>query len=317
MKTWNMRFSRLTGGFLGGLLCLLMVLGSSPVSAEKSVTVTFYHTDALGSVVATSDEFGNLKWQRGYQPYGEIQLPRDSNDTDTNTNALGYTGKPRDPSGLVYLGARYYDPLAGRFMAVDPAGIDANNPHSFNRYTYANNNPYKYVDPDGKAPASLTAFMPVIIPGDIDKTIEASTAVRDGAMMGGILGTAIIAAPQVVPLITKGLIKKIIKRSAKGLIGKDFEDYLVETEGGTGSFTEGGREFDGALGNRWREAKSGKYWERWAQPGEGFNKFKSDIGHKNAIARDNNATLEVHSNTPIPSHVKDWLSKKGIPFIEH
>lgn len=61
MKTWNMRFSRLTGGFLGGLLCLLMVLGSSPVSAEKSVTVTFYHTDALGSVVATSDEFRNLE----------------------------------------------------------------------------------------------------------------------------------------------------------------------------------------------------------------------------------------------------------------
>lgn len=148
MKT---RFHRLTGRFLGGLLCLLLaLLGSSPVIAEKSVTVTFYHTDVLGSVIATSDEFGHLQWRRDYQPYGEIQLPRDSNDTDTRTNSLGYTGKPRDPNGLVYLGARYYDPLAGRFMAVDPAGVDASNPHSFNRYAYAHNNPYKYVDPDGR-----------------------------------------------------------------------------------------------------------------------------------------------------------------------
>lgn len=154
MKT---RFHRLTGRFLGGLLCLLLaLLGSSPVLAEKSVTVTFYHTDVLGSVIATSDEFGHLQWRRDYQPYGEIQLPRDSNDTDTRTNSLGYTGKPRDPNGLVYLGARYYDPLAGRFMAVDPAGIDAGNPHSFNRYAYAHNNPYKYIDPDGAN--AVTAF---------------------------------------------------------------------------------------------------------------------------------------------------------------
>ena len=46
----------------------------------------------------------------------------------------------------------------GRFMSnypVDALGhIQRGNSilHGFNRYTYANNNPYKYVDPDGKAP---------------------------------------------------------------------------------------------------------------------------------------------------------------------
>ncbi len=50
--------------------------------------------------------------------------------------------------------ARYYDPEIGRFMGMDPAGVLANvesNPQMFNRYAYGNNNPYKYVDPDGRA----------------------------------------------------------------------------------------------------------------------------------------------------------------------
>jgi uncharacterized protein RhaS with RHS repeats len=44
--------------------------------------------------------------------------------------------------------ARYYDPVIGRFYSNDPLGFRG--VHSFNRYTYANNNPYKYIDPDGK-----------------------------------------------------------------------------------------------------------------------------------------------------------------------
>lgn len=39
--------------------------------------------------------------------------------------------------------ARYYDPVIGRFYSNDPQGFT--NVHNFNRYAYANNNPYKYV----------------------------------------------------------------------------------------------------------------------------------------------------------------------------
>jgi len=51
--------------------------------------------------------------------------------------------------------ARYYDPVIGRFYSNDPVDamghIARGNPvHGFGRYTYANNNPYKYVDPDGE-----------------------------------------------------------------------------------------------------------------------------------------------------------------------
>ena len=56
--------------------------------------------------------------------------------------------------------ARYYDPVVGRFYSNDP--VDAlghmqrgnSIAHGFNRYAYANNNPYKYTDPDGELPVA-------------------------------------------------------------------------------------------------------------------------------------------------------------------
>jgi uncharacterized protein RhaS with RHS repeats len=45
--------------------------------------------------------------------------------------------------------ARYYDPVIGRFYSNDPIGV--RDVHSFNRYAYANNNPYKYTDPFGQS----------------------------------------------------------------------------------------------------------------------------------------------------------------------
>ncbi len=47
--------------------------------------------------------------------------------------------------------ARYYDPVIGRFYSNDPVGFSAKEPMLFNRYSYANNNPYKFTDPDGRA----------------------------------------------------------------------------------------------------------------------------------------------------------------------
>lgn len=108
---------------------------------------------------------------------------------------------------------------------------------------------------------------------------------------------------------------------ALGLIGKDFETYLHRELGGKPSFSTNGREFDGAYGvneSIWYEAKSGRYWEDHAQiDSRGFEKFKSDVGAHARIAKDNGATFEVHSNTPIPQHAKNWLTSKGISFKEY
>ena len=58
-------------------------------------------------------------------------------------------------TALLYMQQRYYEPIAGRFLSVDPVTTDAKTGEHFNRYVYAENNPYKYADPDGQLPILL------------------------------------------------------------------------------------------------------------------------------------------------------------------
>ena len=133
---------------------ILLALASLPGVTQAS-TVTYYHPDALGSPVAATDETGTVIWREAYQPYG-TRLRRENKDGNT----LWFSGKPTDELyGLSYFGARWYSPAIGRFMAMDPVGVKAGNVHSFNRYAYANNNPYRYVDPDGRADIASTGLV--------------------------------------------------------------------------------------------------------------------------------------------------------------
>ncbi|PXX09482.1 RHS repeat-associated protein [Nitrosomonas ureae] len=134
---------------------LLLILLLFAPTAHAAQTVTYFHNDVAGTPLLATDASGNVVWKENYYPYGE-RLNRDT----LNNNRLWFTGKPYDnDTGLTYLGARYYSPLLGRFMGVDPVDVNPENIHSFNRYAYANNNPYKFVDPDGKTPIHLTAFV--------------------------------------------------------------------------------------------------------------------------------------------------------------
>lgn len=114
---------------------------------SQAETITYIHTDGLGSPVAKSDAAGNLlaNSRTRYEPYGREVA-------GTATPTIGFTGHVNDAdTGLTYMQQRYYDPVAGRFLSTDPVLTDANTAASFNRYTYALNNPFKFIDPDGRA----------------------------------------------------------------------------------------------------------------------------------------------------------------------
>ncbi len=117
------------------LLCVFSAV------SQAAWSVRYQHTDVLGSVIAESNSQGTITQRFGYKPFGE--------GSPTQKTGVGYTGHLEDTDlGLTYMQQRYYDPVIGRFYSNDPVGF--RDTHSFNRYVYANNNPYKYVDTNGK-----------------------------------------------------------------------------------------------------------------------------------------------------------------------
>jgi RHS repeat-associated protein len=107
-----------------------------------------------------TDGYGNVLRREDYSAFGERRKNETSANSGANADSIWYIGKPQDSAtGLVYFGARWYDPQVSRFVGFEPAGVDEGNPHSFNRYAYGNNNSYKYLDPDGRQPACVAVAL--------------------------------------------------------------------------------------------------------------------------------------------------------------
>ncbi|TNJ35873.1 RHS repeat-associated core domain-containing protein [Arenimonas terrae] len=124
------------------------------VPFSGTTSIRYQHTNALGSPVAETNEAGALAQPRErLTAYGE---PADG----TWQAGPGFTGHQMDASSkLVYMQQRYYDPVVGRFLSADPMISDTQNGWNFNRNSYAANNPYRFVDPDGRRISGLTCGM--------------------------------------------------------------------------------------------------------------------------------------------------------------
>ncbi|MDD5703238.1 MAG: RHS repeat-associated core domain-containing protein [Dehalococcoidales bacterium] len=112
--------------------------------------VTYIHNDYLGSVRAISNNVDSVVWNRDFYPFGE----------EINASGAGneykFTGKEWDEeSGLYYSWHRYYSPVLGRFTQVDPLWQKY---PSLTSYQYCDNNPLKFVDPDGNKITNLNSW---------------------------------------------------------------------------------------------------------------------------------------------------------------
>ncbi|BDO42095.1 hypothetical protein CELD12_15850 [Cellulomonas sp. NTE-D12] len=118
-------------------------VGSTPlaqVNADNSVD--YLHTDQTGSVRSVTDHSGNVVADSDYSPYG---TPTDINDAPVSAvTPFGYAGQYTDPTGLLYLRARYYDPTTGQFLTIDPLLATTHQP-----YAYTPGNPLQLTDPLG------------------------------------------------------------------------------------------------------------------------------------------------------------------------
>lgn len=122
--------------------------GDAAVYTQNLVTTPFHyrHADWLGSSRFGSSAGEAEVYDRAFAPYGE-------NYAGAGVYDLDFTGQTQDQlSGLYGFLFRQYNPIQGRWISPDPAGlasVDPTNPQSWNRYAYAMNNPLSMIDPSG------------------------------------------------------------------------------------------------------------------------------------------------------------------------
>lgn len=118
--------------------------------------INYLCRDYLGSVTHEFDQNGALLAERSYDAWGRLRNP-DTHQVYANyelqdqSSFRGYTGHEHLPAfGLINMNARLYDPVLGRFLSPDPYVQDPFASQNYNRYTYAMNNPFMYIDPSGE-----------------------------------------------------------------------------------------------------------------------------------------------------------------------
>ncbi len=105
----------------------------------------YYVFDGQGSVVALTDEQGEVAASYKYDPYGNL-----TEETGEVQNPWLYTGAYLDrETGLYKMDQRYYDPSTGRWTQQDPV-YDPADPAQSNLYAYVGNNPVNYSDHEGE-----------------------------------------------------------------------------------------------------------------------------------------------------------------------
>lgn len=236
----------------------LLLLTALPLKAAE--VVTYYHNDYLGSPIASTDSSGAVVWQQTYDPWG-LKLK-------TNTDARGYTGNWLDEeTGLADHKARWYTSSIGRFTAIDPVKWHESNIHSFNRYAYASNSPYTYVDTNGRN--AVTAFGGLLVEsynavmgkgfdiGRIQGALadgyngegagfasslyqDAESFIPIGAIAGALVKSAKLAKVAATKGAGKGLGNSFKNKSAKEIddmfTKKGFEKRGPDPAGGTGGY---------------------------------------------------------------------------------
>ncbi len=141
--------------------------------------VTFYHHDALGSVVMLTNDKGHVVESYQYDVYGQAYngkftaLGENSGQgsffgngfgygNGKSSNVYGFTGKRYEPeAGLYAFTFRDYNPQTMRWLTVDPIK------DGLNWYQYCGGDPVNWVDPMGLVPVLETDKPEVTLPQDL------------------------------------------------------------------------------------------------------------------------------------------------------
>ncbi len=145
--------------------------------------------DYLGNITLIATKNGLPFAEYSYDPWGRLRDPHTLSiygrgHEPTLFLDRGFTGHEHLPQfGLINMNARLYDPLVGRFLSPDPYVQDPGFSQSFNRYSYAFNNPLKYIDETGEF-VILDSWLIGLFGGGFERANQ--MAKNDAKIWGGL-----------------------------------------------------------------------------------------------------------------------------------
>ncbi len=183
-----------------------------------------YLYNIRGDVIQLTDLSGNVVKTYDYDAYGN-ELQRDLNDE----NPFRYCGEYYDAeTGFIYLRARYYDPMVGRFTSVDPIK------DGLNWYSYCYNNPVALIDNNGLWPSwsQILTAATIVITAAVVVTAVVATAGAAGAAIGIAAGiatgsTAIVSGVSTVATVAGYCLAGYIGATAVSDVGEVFTGVNV------------------------------------------------------------------------------------------
>ena len=164
------------------------------VGTGGAAVTSWLHRDHLASIRKITTASGAVSEATAYKPYGKQTGPE-------LTQSKTFIGEKWDPeTGLMYLNARYYDPVLARFVTPDDwdpllLGVGTN------RYAYAGNDPVSKNDPNGHycqfcgGPnfGSFVTLGGAIPEGQLERTIVAAGA--EVATVAGDVSASVLGVP--------------------------------------------------------------------------------------------------------------------------
>ena len=129
-------------------LSFLSLLSTITPNGAGGEVTEYNHPDRLGARLITNQTLGTVS-EQAHLPFGR-PLNAESSLTTNNRRFTSYDRSAA--TGLDYAINRTYDSKLGRFMQVDPIGMQAislASPQTLNMYAYCGNDPINHVDPAG------------------------------------------------------------------------------------------------------------------------------------------------------------------------
>ena len=173
-------------------------------NSDRPTRRIFLHSDHQQTVRMVTDEEGRVLERRRYGAFGDtrVRLDGDGHPIDPSPVRFGYTGHDEDPeAGLLFFGARHYDPATGSFLSLDPSMQFAS------PYAYSGGNPVGGRDADGRF-FELTALEIVAVLAGTAAFVDTLVSTGDlgGSLTAGVFaGASVFASHQLSTMVAKSL----------------------------------------------------------------------------------------------------------------